>query len=299
MRRAFVVLVTAALLGASAHVPAAAIVDDEAVFKRALTDGDHTLSFNGVDRHYILRVPRVTTSRPPLLVVLHGAGGTAADMEKDTGFTQLLGDRAVILYPDGLYKTWNAGGCCLRAVAEKVDDVGFLSRLVEMIAGRGLAESKRVYLAGFSNGGMMAARMACETMGYFAGVAEVGSTLVSPCFGTSRMAVLLVHGTGDRMVPIAGYSGPFGGSKQTVRFPPLASVTTSWQRMLACPANPTASIVTATGRDERRWVCKDGELVVELLPGAGHAWPGNPRTPMPDARGFDATRAAAALFDLD
>ena len=72
----------------------------------------------------------------PLVVVLHGARGTAADMRANLGW-DALADREgiVVAYPDGRDRTWNAGRCCGPARDRGVDDVGFLDALVGRCAG--------------------------------------------------------------------------------------------------------------------------------------------------------------------
>src|SRR5262249_56860511 len=71
------------------------------------------------------------------------------------------------VFPDGIYRVWNDGREGGRI--SRVDDVGFLHRLVEWLVRHGVADPARVYLAGVSNGGMMTFRLLCGAAAPFAG----------------------------------------------------------------------------------------------------------------------------------
>ena len=63
-----------------------------------------------------------------------------------------------MIHPEGTGtpKSWNAGGCCSPASTEGVDDMGFMSALVDEAAKRLCVDPSRVYLMGLSNGGYIA-----------------------------------------------------------------------------------------------------------------------------------------------
>ncbi|MCU1379615.1 MAG: polyhydroxybutyrate depolymerase [Acidimicrobiales bacterium] len=257
-----------------------------------------TIDVDGTPRHVVVHGPPGAGAELPLVINLHGAGSTGAAIQADSGldaFADRLG--FVTAYPNGLHETWNAGGCCLRAVAEQVPDVELVRRLVDELVEHGQVDPRRVYVAGFSNGGMLAARVACEVPG-IAGVGIIAGALVSPCTSTSVDSVLLVHGSIDPMVPPAGYDGLLT-TGQRLHYPPLANSATTWRRLLGCAE---ASDERRTGGIlVRRWSgCERGYQVelTELL-GMGHGWPGNRITATPDDQGFDATAALVRAFGLD
>jgi len=64
------------------------------------------------------------------------------------------------VYPSGTGRldkmpTWNSGNCCAYAMENHLDDVAFLRALIEKLDRDKSADSKRVFVAGISNGGMM------------------------------------------------------------------------------------------------------------------------------------------------
>lgn len=136
-----------------------------------------SIRVGGVTRTYRLFVPTGLTGPAPLVVVLHGGYGSGAQAETAYHWD----DRAtaggfVVAFPDGLHRSWNAGGgCCGQAGRDGVDDVAFLTALVAEVGRRASVDPRRVYATGMSNGGIMTYRLACET-DLFAAVAPVAAT---------------------------------------------------------------------------------------------------------------------------
>ena len=112
--------------------------------------------------------PQVVEGRPlPLILAFHGGGGNARHQETYTGMDSLSDQVGfIVVYPNGTGRlgdrllTWNAGTCCGYASDNQVDDVGFVRALVSDLETRLPIDSQRVYATGFSNGAMMAYRLA-------------------------------------------------------------------------------------------------------------------------------------------
>ncbi|UCH29247.1 MAG: prolyl oligopeptidase family serine peptidase [Myxococcales bacterium] len=146
----------------------------------------------------------------PLLMVLHGRG---ADGQTQAGYFQLFPlvdeKQFVMIYPDGGKfnasgaRVWNGALCCAEP-GDPIDDVGYLSDLIEEAKRTYNVDPKRVYLMGHSNGGFMSFRMACEASAFFtAMVSLAGSTWLDPDLcrpNTPPVSVLVVHGTADDTV---------------------------------------------------------------------------------------------------
>ena len=180
------------------------------------------VTVDGLDRTYRVFVPPgLPAARPvPVLLGFHGAGGTAAQFERSAGFDALAArDGFVAVYPDGVRRRWNAGGCCTYLDPSPADDVRFVDAILAAVRRRVRIDPRRVYAAGHSNGGMMAYRLACERSGRFAAVGAGGAVLVTdPCRPARPVAIEAVHGLADPLVPYAG-GGPFPRSvPATVRF---------------------------------------------------------------------------------
>jgi poly(3-hydroxybutyrate) depolymerase len=144
-----------------------------------------------------------TTS--PNVVLLHGMYNSSATLAAQTGFDHVGTSMGwTIVYGESPTKTWNAGGCCSTAMSNGVDDVRYLLDVVVSLRRRG--HYGPVYLAGFSNGGMLALRAGCEHPEVFRRVSSVAGTLVAPC-SNGLAHVRHIHGTADTVVPYnGGYS---------------------------------------------------------------------------------------------
>lgn len=144
------------------------------------------------------------TMLTPLVVVLHGLGGSGGDT-RDFGFDAIGG--FLVAHPDGVERSWNAGACCGAAHEQGVDDVARLDELVARMVAEDRVDPDRVYAVGFSNGAMMAYAWACGSR-TLAGIGVVGGALVAPCPDPGPVAVVAVHGDSDLSVPIDGGVGP-------------------------------------------------------------------------------------------
>lgn len=255
---------------------------------RRATEGDTTpgtttnrLESGGVQRTYLLDTPGGSApgAGRPLLILIHGGGGTAESMDKQTGGLPALANAAgyVVARPQGLNRQWNDG----REVNKDVDDVAFISAMVDDIASRQPIDRGRLYAAGISNGGFMSGRLACEAGLKIAAIAQVAATLGvdtdAACNPGQPVSVLAILGRADPIVPYAG--GP-------VRLPWDSSET-------------GRGIVLGGEAYLLRWVQRDGtgapidgpsiapdaasviatapsgaEVELVTVEGGGHAWPG-------------------------
>lgn len=268
--------------------------------KAVARDLTFAMTHDGVKRTALVHVPPQAAGlaggkvgkRLPVVIFLHGAGGSAAQGMRQTNLTGLA-DRAGFLavFPEGLGpeggQTWNAWMCCGFARDTKVDDVGFLDALIGRLKSDAfsgpLMDGKRVYLAGFSNGAMLASRFALERPGVVAAIAVVSGTLPCDLEPPQRpLPVLIVHGDQDRVARFGPTASHPATGRSCEDYPARAQVD-YWLRGLGLSAKPRVLEHAKTrsrleiyengpngkkGRAELRW------LVVH---GGGHAWPGGAR----------------------
>ena len=242
-------------------------------------------------RGFLLHIPPdYRADRPlPLVLVLHGAFSTGKQTERETGFSNLADkENFLVAYPEGIglfgfLQHWNAGHCCGRAAAQGVDDVDFIARVIATIGEHLAVDQRKVYLAGMSNGGMLAYRFAAERTDLLTAVAIVsgamGSTLESqtpwqlpPPQGP--LPILTMHGLADDHI---SWSGGVPSAKAGGRsFLPGPAAVDFWRRQNHCAGEPVE--VEAIPGSVQRLVWEDcqGESAVEvdLLQGWGHRWPG-------------------------
>jgi poly(3-hydroxybutyrate) depolymerase len=180
-----------------------------------LPDGyDSITTSDGRVRNY--RVVDLSDGEPAaLLFVLHGFGGTAEAMRDYAGFERelerVIAGEVIVVYPNGsgaengYPQSWNAGGCCPFSIYEPVDDVVFFAQLIDTLSSSYDIDPDRVWVAGHSNGGMMAYRLACELADRVTAIGVgAGALMIDSCQPARGVSAIHVHGELDSVVPIAG-----------------------------------------------------------------------------------------------
>jgi polyhydroxybutyrate depolymerase len=209
-------------------------------------------------------------------------------MRRFSGLDGLAADgRAVVLYPAGTGSregllTWNGGNCCGEALADAVDDVGFVRELLEAASTRLPVDARRIHATGMSNGAMMAYRVGAELAGSVASIAAVAGPLALPSIAPARpVPVLHFHGTLDQFTPLEGGVGRRSVTRVSHR--PVLDGLLDWVRADGCPEECRREPVPCTDEgivvERLTWgPGRDGsEVVFYRLEGGGHTWPG--RTP--------------------
>lgn len=164
-------------------------------------------------RPYRLIVPPGAADKRPLVLFLHGYGASALVFESALGVSALANTHGVVAaLPDGTkdsrgMRYWNASGACCDLDHAGVDDVAYLSAVIADAMSKQSIDPKRVFVLGYSNGGFMAHRLACELGDVIAGVASVagaGWDGAPECRPASPVTVLQIHGDADRVVRYEG-----------------------------------------------------------------------------------------------
>ncbi len=166
------------------------------------------LASGGMKRTFLLHSPSPQNKKPaPLLIALHGGGGQGSGMMKLSGLNE-VSDRNgfFVVYPDGVEKNWNDGRLTIKR--KDVDDVQFISDLVDQLTKKYSIDPERVYVTGISNGGMMSFRLGCELSRKIAGIAVVAASmpviLQRTCNPTRSLPVVMFSGTDDPIMPFNG-----------------------------------------------------------------------------------------------
>lgn len=239
-----------------------------------------TIQVAGLDRYYRVYTPAMYDgSMPvPLLLNLHGYSSNAFQQEFYGEFRNIA-DTAnfIIVCPDGTtdgfgFQFWN----CFTADNIGVDDVQFLSQLIDTISAEYTIDANRIYSTGMSNGGFMSYTLAGELSDRIAAVASVTGSIsydrfpaIAPSHPTP---VMEIHGTADGTVPYYGSD----------IFLPIEDVVDYWVNYNGC--NPTAEVIEVPdinpgdGCTATHFIYSGGAngTNVELfrINDGGHTWPG-------------------------
>jgi polyhydroxybutyrate depolymerase len=255
--------------------------------------GDYTDStvWDGLERTYLLHVPSSYDKNKsmPLVIALHGGGGTAEGMMKTItlgGFNTLADKEGfIVVYPNGVEGHWNDyRNDMLAKDVENVDDVGFISALIDHLVKTLNVDPNRVYVTGMSNGAMMTHRLALELTDKIAAVATVAGNIPEDQLkaGIPKRAipVLIISGTDDPIMPWnGGYvlrepkRGKVISVPETVKY---------WVNNNKCSSKPEISYEPDLDPDDgtrvRKEVYGNGangtEVILYAVEGGGHTWPG-------------------------
>lgn len=250
-------------------------------------------------RHYLRAVPRTPATQPrPLVIVLHGSGASAE---------QVLGmafpysplslwleiaerEQLLVIAPDGIKqrskRAWNDGYAAIASNPD-VDDVGFISAIIDRAIAEDGADPRRVYVIGVSKGGMMAYRLAVELAPRLAAFCTVLAGMpVARGYAapSSPLSALVVAGTADPFIPYEGgkhwytlgMMAPMLGIEATVDV---------WRKLAGLPAQPASASQFAQRPAEltqaalQVWGDDPAATQVALLKieGGGHAEPSRTR----------------------
>lgn len=165
-----------------------------------------TVSTPQGDREFRVFVPAGMVGPAATLIAMPGwaeQGEPEAYMRWEASATR---HHFVVLYPRGKDLSFNAGRCCGGAVARDVDDDAFLLRMLEVERGFYPENPHKLYLTGFSNGGMMAYRFACQHPGAVAAIGVVAAAYMARpvCMPHAAVPAMHIHGRLDRTLPWRG-----------------------------------------------------------------------------------------------
>ena len=256
---------------------------------------ERTIVLSGVKRSYA--VATASPSSGPLLLVFHGLGINGAVMAAWTGLAR-RGPAAgfVTVFPNGVNEFWDDTGLNR---SDAVDDPGFVTALIDELAGGPTSPDPDVVLVGLSNGATFVELLARHGLVKARGIALVAGTarMVSrqrALIPKQRCGVLLIAGTADPNVPYQGgqasrLTGWIARRRMRGRLlhaearESVAPERTAadWALANACGPLPETH-PTASGNDlpveKLVWSCSSGlPVTLYRIVGGGHGWPGGPQ----------------------
>ena len=235
-----------------------------------------SMSHDGMLRTFIYYKPNTwdATQELPLLIVLHGLTQTATGIMEITDFNTIAEENNfIVCYPTGINNAWNAN---MNVSVSSTDDKGFIEKITAYFRSNFNTNPQKQYLCGFSNGGFMSHKMACESDDCFAAIATVSGnmsdTVYTNCNPKYLTSVLHMHGTTDAVVPYLGSITTGVSVSQTME---------KWQQFLGCNSNPSSVdlpnpslLDLSTVSRETYSNCTNSSLQLIKIANGGHQWPG-------------------------
>ncbi len=244
---------------------------------------EHTIVHDGLERSYIVHFPPnyVANGEAALVMSLHGRPGTSHETMKAQRWGD-VGDKEnfVVVYPQGSEVLWREKSLThwnALNMETGVDDVSFLKHVVASIVEDYDTDPKRTYVAGFSNGGMMVSRLACEagdTFAAMASVAGVGSTAHTDCVPEQVTPIAFIHGEKDELPPKEGRAS---------NLRPVQETLDVFINTYGCSKDPTIRELEDVDQADQTTTihtayvdCSKGATVEYFfVQNGGHTWPGN------------------------
>ena len=193
------------------------------------------IEHSGLNREYLSYIPPNIDNRENLPVIFnfHGYQGQAEQFFNQTDLVEIADNNGVVLvYPQGSNlpvgaSHWNAAPSSSSSTSfvnkSSTDDIGFFKTLLDEINQNNIIDLNRVYVIGYSNGGMFSHFLACNTENIIAAVGDVAGTMLNETFNScnpsSPIPILKIHGTSDRVVGYNGYNeGEFKSVEEVLDF---------------------------------------------------------------------------------
>ena len=279
-----------------------------------------TLEHDGIERTYHIYLPsNFSVDDPlPLVLALHGGGGQGNQF--DQGATQgtlttAAEERGVVLvFPEGIDKQWCDGRFSqldTERQCDTIDDVAFISEIIDTMVQEYGIDPTRVYATGISNGGFMSVRLAMDLSDKIAAVAPVAAQLsvaLEDNIPKLPISMMIINGTEDPIVPYDGGEVRLFESGRS-RGEVLATAVTieHFRQHNNCEATPKLVELLNTDPDDGTTVtietyfeCDGGaEVILVKVIGGGHTWPGGKQYLGPKLVGVVSREINASDMILD
>ncbi len=251
---------------------------------------DFVTADDALDRAYRYYVPTGYDPETPVPVVfvLHGRPSNSVGMAAITGMNFVAeAENFIAVYPDGIDQGWNyVLGSPYFALQSEQDDSQFFEDLIDEIALDLNIDRSRVYVTGFSNGGFMTHRLACDSQDIFAAFAPAGSGLFAGLpeicdeEESGPIPILLEHGTADVSIAWQGNQdvSPLGDTVFIAT--PFPLTVAFWLDRNGCPREHDYTALAASGPTQvyvsEYANCEGAPVTVYAIRDGGHNWPGRP-----------------------
>lgn len=163
------------------------------------------ITVDNLNRNYIVYAPKNLGAQRPLLISCHGMNQDAG-YQKDMLKIEAIADTAkfVTVFPNGIDRGWDIGGD---------RDLRFMQALIDEMVAKYDIDRNRVYISGFSMGGMFTYHAMNRMADTFAAFAPIsGYPMGGGNYTSSRpVPIIHTHGTTDDVVNFGGVSGTMAG----------------------------------------------------------------------------------------
>jgi len=231
------------------------------------------MQVDGIERAYITYIPaNAAGGKMPLVISLHGGFASPKGQFHLADFRPLADrDKFIVVCPASR-RLWHDG-----KDNKGIDDIKFISQIIDVMVKKYNADESRVYVTGISNGGFMTSRLACQLHDRIAAIAVVAATLDRDegYVPEKPMPVIYMHGTADPVIPEKG------GKKFGRWIYSQDEVLSIWAKLDKCSATPAITEIPDKAGDGTSVVKKEYinhetgyKVIGYTIVNGGHTWPG-------------------------
>lgn len=224
------------------------------------------------------------SQKVPLLIGLHGLGGSPLSLERGTLFDQLADQHGFVvayLGSDNQAHPWSPHG----------DDLQYVSSMITQLTKSQNIDPNRVYVTGFSAGAAFTYIVGCKLSSQVAGIAPVSAVMntvvTAPCALAHPVSVLTIIGSRDGA--INGFAPRVLSAAQTAA---------TWRAKNSCPSSqPSYTGQSGSAREQVWGSCADGSAVgLYVIQGGTHIWPGDAEFHLSPSTPDGQFRASPAIW---
>lgn len=259
---------------------------------------NESLEHEGAKRIFNVYIPDSVenTRNLPVVFVLHGGGGNAAQAAQAIQMHK-TGEKYgfITVYPQGSQAgrsakmhLWNSGKCCGQSVENTADDVGFISKVIDVMVSKYGADPKRIYSTGHSNGAKMSYTLACYLSDKITAIApNAGQDYERSCDLKRPVPVMHIHGKADKCAVYGGSKecgGCFSSVFQSIGIPmrqkqgecpPVPDMVAQWAGFNGCMNSTQQTFQKGDVTCNTYTQCKAGaDVILCSIEHAGHTWAG-------------------------
>jgi polyhydroxybutyrate depolymerase len=255
-----------------------------------------TIKVDGRTRKYIIHLPPdyQSADKLPVLFGLHGGGGTYENTIKFYNLNGLADKNGfIVIYPNAIGKSWTIPGFSTRAKGNDttIDDVHFISVLLDTIIRNYKGDITEVFTTGISRGGEFSLYLAYKLSSRITAIAPVCASVPMAVLKHYSFRhptpVLLINGTNDPLIPYEGGYGKYLGTNEPNEGFDMAStdklikqIVLSQDSIIAVPKTAITSAMPDNDPEDGCTAVKyeytSGGVKVILIKvlNGGHTWPG-------------------------
>ena len=255
-------------------------------------DLDKTITVDNRERQYLVHLPPSfsTQKNLPVIFAFHGGGGEYKKTIRYYNLNELANDNGyIVVYPNAVNKAWSMRGVSSRVknIDDGVDDVHFISTLLDYLIANYKADSNHVFCTGISRGGIFSLFLAWQLSDRITAIAPVCASIPQAIADEYTFKhptpVLLINGTEDPLISYKGGAGKMNGrnaGSQTANMLPTEVLVSKIVKLNNCAASaeptnlPDADPHDGCTATAYLYACDDAPVEFIKIINGGHTWPG-------------------------